>query len=244
MPTALDQRQGFDLAAHHTERFLDYVSVLDDDQLALPVPGLTWTVAEVIAHVRSVFERYTIDQRRGVDAADVGVVNAEDVVRLGTDVREAVASIREQLGRLEGFVDLVEPDQRFPFHAGAQITMTQGWANLLGELLAHGDDLARATEVPFAIPGEDLAAFWTEGAAVLGPWLTEEAQGIDETWELRFGFGTTFLRIVGGGVVLDPAPADHVVEVGDAAEFTLAFPYRRRAAGTSFALLASRFREL
>lgn len=244
MPTATEQRRGFDLAAHHTERFLDYVSALDADQLVLPVPGLDWTVAEVVAHVRSVFERYTIDQRRAVDAADVGVVNGEDVARLGTDVPDAVDSIREQLGRLAGFVDLVEPDQRFPFHAGVHITLTQGWTNLLGELLAHGDDIARATGIPFVIPGDDLAAFWTEGAAALGPWLTEAAKEVDETWELRFGFGTTFLRIVDGSVTLDPAPPDHVVEVADAAEFTLAFPYRRRAAGTAFALLASRFQDL
>lgn len=242
MPTAVQQREVFDLAATHTERFVTYLDGLAEAELELSVPGLEWTVGDVVAHVRSVYERYTADRRRASSADEVGAFNAEDVARVGHDVPSAIASIREQVARLDSAVDLVPPDQLFPFHAGVMITMTQGWGNMLGELLVHGDDIARATGRPFGIPSADLAVFWTDSAAALGPWFQPAVRSLTETWELRFDFGTTWLTLDDGAVSLEPRTPDHVIEAGDAGSFMLVAPYRRRVSDDpATALFASRF---
>ncbi len=164
------------------------------------------------------------------------------MARLGGDVLSAIASIREQVALLASAVDLVPPNQLFAFHAGEMITMTQGWSNLLGELLVHGDDIARVTGQPFGIPSADLAVFWTEGASALGPWVQPEARSLTETWELRFDFGTTYFSLGKGTVSLEPRTPDHVLEAGDAAAFMLAAPYGRRVSDDpATALFASRF---
>ena len=64
-----------------------------------------------------------------------------------------------------------------------------GWGNLLGELLAHGDDIARATGSPFAIPSADLEILWRFTAPLLQGWIRPETAPLNEEWRLRFPFG-------------------------------------------------------
>lgn len=223
---------GLDLVRHHTRRFGSYVTSLDEPALRAGVPGGDWTVAQTIAHLRAVYLRYTTDTRRADSPAGVGRQNAADDLTLTrADVAAAAATMAEQLEFLAGVVPHIPPDRRFPFHAGQQITMAGGWGNLIGELLAHGDDIARATSTTFAIPSADTEILWRFTAPVLQGWLRPEAAAGTDTWELRFPFGPITVRFDAGSLLWDAPRHDHpdeVVEIEDAASFALAFPYGRR----------------
>ncbi len=245
----LDQAhtQGPDLVRATTERFADVVLSLTPDELVRKVPGMEWNAGEVIAHVQSVYERYTIDSSRSPDVADLARQNSDDIARLGVDPVAAVASMRAQLEILDAVVPRIPPDRQFPFHGGGTMTIAGGWGNLLGELLAHGDDIFQATGRSFTVPGPDLEITWCFTVPLLAPWLDPAIDG-DASWDLVFDFGTVNLRFVdralvfGVDVDLPALDEHHTVEVTDTAAFTLAVPYRRRPPqDRPTALLVERF---
>ncbi len=239
-------RNGLSLVRRHVDRLLDLVAGLGPEELDRRIPDGDWTVLDTVAHLQSVVTRYTTDLRRADTPGDVAVQNAEDVARLaGTDVEAAATAIRADLDLLASFVDAIEPDHRFPFHAGQTITMAGGWGNLLGELLAHGDDIARAVGAAFEIPGDDTELLWRHTAPVLAGWLRPEAADVTERWRLRFPFGDLDAHIDRGELRwgdADGATPDHELVVPDGAALALVVPYGRRAADDpQVALLASRF---
>ena len=240
---------GYALVVTHTNRFVDYVRHLTPDELERPVPGLDWTVGQTVTHVRSVYERYTLDSRRAATADEVTAFNEEDIERLGGDAAADVRSIEAQLATLATVVDHIAPERVFPFHAGQVITIAGGWGNLLGELHAHGDDLARGTGSPFGVPGEDLEILWRFTMPALQGWLSPQAADVAESWCLRLPFGDILLVLDHGIIRTGPDEAalsvHHELEIADVAGFTLAFPYRRRPLPDPTAqLLASRFRDI
>lgn len=240
--------RGFALVSDYTDRFLAGISAMDADALSTAVPGLDWTVGQVVAHLQSVYERYTTDLERSSTLRALAEQNAADVARLGLDVPGAVSSIRDQLTVLEAVLDHIEPGRLFPFHAGQRVTMAGGWGNLLGELLAHGEDIARATSFSFSVAPEDLEILWRYTAPALQGWFRYDATFLAESWRLRFCFGDIDVVLDRGSIrwgeeTLD-AP-DHVLDIPDATEFALQVPYRRRPImDPQIALLASRFHDL
>jgi uncharacterized protein (TIGR03083 family) len=239
---------GLELVQRHSARFVDYVTSLDEQALDQPVPGLDWTVGETIAHVQSVYLRYTVDLRRAETPDEVANLNADDIARLGVDVVTATRTIAEQVAAMASLAPHIEPQQIFPFHAGARTTLAGGWGNLLGELLAHGDDIARSTGEPFGIPGDDLEVLWRFTAPVLQGWLRAGATDVRDSWELRFPFGSIGVVFDRGQLGWDDElidDPDHVIHIDDAAEWTLAFPYRRRPMPDELtARLAERFQSI
>lgn len=224
--------RGYELVREHSTRFTDHLATLTSDDLARRVPDSDWTAGEVIAHVRSVYERYTINPVRSPSPSLVAEQNAAEVARIGVDVGAAVASIAEQVDRMSAVPAAVAPTQEFPFHGGMTITIAGGWGNLLGELLAHGDDIGRATGKPFRIPSADLEIVLRFTTPVLGGWLSPHAATADESWDLRFPFGLIRFTFAGGtlhqGTDVEPRPTHHAIDVPDAAEWLLTTPYRRR----------------
>ena len=239
---------GFALLQEHTMRFAEFVRQLPAGAADEPIEGSDWNVGQVVAHVQSVFLRYTQDGRRSETPQGVAQQNADDVARLGTDMDAAAASILEQVAAIEPFVAGTAPERTFPFHGGQQATLTTGWGNALGELLAHGDDIARATGTEFSLPGPDLELFWRWTASMLQGWVRPEAKRTRESWRLDFPFGPIDVLLDHGALHWDeplPAAPDHVVDVEDTVELTLAFPYRRRPiTDPGLALLAARFYDL
>lgn len=223
---------GLTLVGIHTMRFGDYVCGLDPAAVDARIPGSEWTVGQTIGHLRAVYLRYTSDGRRAASPVEVAVQNAADELALRpADVAAAVETMQQQVEALRNIVPHVPPDRTFPFHAGQEITMAGGWGNLIGELLAHGDDIARATGTTFEIPSPDTEILWRFAAPVLRGWVRPEAAGFTDTWELRFPFGPIQLHFDAGQLTWNASPAqppDHVIEIPDAAAFALVFPYRRR----------------
>lgn len=247
MDLATAHTEGFALVRRTTEQFGDAVLALSMDELSRPVPDMDWTVGEVVAHMQSVYERYTIDLRRAPSITDLAAQNQDDIERLGVDPVAAVASMRAQVDTLAAFVPHIPPDRTFAFHGGGSTTMAGGWGNLMGELLAHGDDIARATGWPFAVRGEDLEITWCHTFPLLGSWLAPGGLP-DASWDLEFEFGTVSLRLAGDrllfGVDADlPMLGEwRGIVVDDVAGFTLGMPYRRRPPqDEDTALLLARF---
>lgn len=245
---AAAHHSGLELVDRHVRRFVDFITGLDDVARATPIPGGEWTVAQTVVHLQSVLLRYTTDMRRAESAAAVATQNADDLLRLGGDVDAALASMLADLERLPAAVHVFEPDQLLPFHAGQPITLAGAWGNLLGELLAHGDDVAQAAGTEFNVPGEDLEIMWRFTTPVLAGWLRPDAAEAQERWRLSFPFGAIDLELDRGRLAVGPAdvtvavPSERSLEVGDVAEFTLSFPYGRRPpAEARMANLAGRF---
>jgi len=108
-----------------------------------------------------------------------------------------------------------------------------GWRNLLGELLAHGDDIGRATGTTFTIPSQDMEVLWRFTAPLLQGWLRDT--NAHDSWVLRFPFGAIGVAFDGETLRWDDDENDvdgerTEIVVDDAAQFALAFPYRRRPA--------------
>lgn len=235
MTTALEHwhRYGWERTSAVAVDFVAFVAAHDAEQLDRPVPDMDWRAIDVVAHVASVFRRYTVNPERAAEAADVARQNAADIEAIDESLDELLEDITAQVALMETAIAMVEPVHEFPFHAGQPITLAGGWGNAIGELLAHGDDISRATGEPWTVDGADLEPLWRFSTRVLPAWLTPEGQAATETWELDLGFvsGPVRLRFDHGAVLVDEdvpdGKADHVLE-GEATATTLAVPYQRR----------------
>jgi uncharacterized protein (TIGR03083 family) len=121
-----------------------------------------WTVQEITAHVLTVANRYVeVAHGRTFQVAatprDLDAINA-------TELRAAVAPIAQMADRLmqlapvmDAFFDRVHDDPlAFPFHGGIQVPAVSAQTNWLGELLLHGEDIARATGQRWDLAERDL----------------------------------------------------------------------------------------
>ena len=229
MTTALEHwhRCGWERTTAVTADFVAFVRSHDLDRLERPVPDMDWRAVDVVAHVASVFRRYTVNPERSADAAEVAEQNAADIDAMDLTVDELLDDITAQVALMGAAIDLVAPDHEFPFHAGQPITLAGGWGNAIGELLAHGDDISRATGGAWTVAGADLEPMWRFTTKVLPGWLTSEGRAAAEIWELHLGFasGPVRLRFDHGAVLVDDdvpdGDADHVIE-GEATATTLA----------------------
>jgi len=123
----------------------------------VPVPGLSWSVGQVGAHLVSVARRY--DRMLGgmPFPESLSALNEADLVAVGTldpaelaDLLEAETSnLLERLGE--------DGDQPVPFFGMRHTALGVGGI-LLGELLLHGLDLARALGRPWRIRSDQAMA--------------------------------------------------------------------------------------
>jgi len=142
-------------------RFLDVARSVDPGS---PVPDLTWDARTLVAHVLTVVYRYTRrdpDTREGLagtieEVTPLNQSEAAAVVRSHTH-DEVLALLGDELEHLRGLYDPATLDlyRRYPFHVGATIDAAGAGGNLIGELLVHGLDLARAARRPWSIDDRD-----------------------------------------------------------------------------------------
>jgi len=67
------------------------------------------------------------------------------------------------------------PDYRDTFHAGMQVSYPQGTVVVIGELVVHGDDIARATGAPWHPLPADVLPVWRLAVPLMSGWLRPEA---------------------------------------------------------------------
>lgn len=141
----------------------------------LPVPGSTWTVGQVGAHLLTVVRRYTdrdFTEPAGLSDTPAGVAasNAHDVQTLD---RVGHADVIEQLAaEFEKYLALELPrDETFPFHAHQRIDGAGARSNWIGELLIHGYDIARAARERWPLDERDMQLVLNGVFQVAPGWL-------------------------------------------------------------------------
>ena len=143
------------------------------DPAARP-PGHNWTVQQILAHVVTVGYRYRqlargSDYRHAADPRDTAVLNQAELEAVMAPVPELADELQALAAELHGFFDDTSDDRpRFPFHAFGVVSGITGQTNWLGELVLHGEDVARAAKVPWPLAERDMLLI-LRGARELAP---------------------------------------------------------------------------
>jgi uncharacterized protein (TIGR03083 family) len=179
------------------------------------VPGLTWTVGETAAHLVGGIAAYAAFVDGSRDAADdlegmpgtktpaerAAIMNARTIQEVTERDGDRLANLLESAAT--GYLKAVEGhrlDEPVVTWTGVAMTVPVMTAALLGELLLHGWDIARATGARPAIArGEALLVI--AGIVVLIPDYVdrEKTRGLHVTYELRFRGGRRYVVAIDDG---------------------------------------------
>jgi len=125
-------------------------------------PGREWTVQQIVAHVLTVAQRYTQfarggEYRHAADARDIAALNRTELEAAMAPVPELADHLQALVPEMDGFFDTNSDDRpTIPFHAFGFMSSNTAQTNWLGELLLHGEDIARAVKIPWALPERDM----------------------------------------------------------------------------------------
>ncbi|OBF82548.1 hypothetical protein A5791_04450 [Mycobacterium sp. 852002-51163_SCH5372311] len=125
------------------------------------VPGLDWTVQQVVAHMLSVTHRYQAvaegrDFRRATYARELDEINRTELDALMAPIPEIADQLDSLAHVMDELFDTCSNDRVYELHCGAfadGITLQTNW---LGELVLHGRDVARAMKAPWQIDERDM----------------------------------------------------------------------------------------
>jgi hypothetical protein len=125
------------------------------------VPGLDWTVHQVIAHMLSVAHRYQAvaegqDFRRATYARELDDINRTELDALMAPIPEIADQLNDLASVMDALFDSCSNDRVYEFHCGAFVDGTTAQTNWLGELILHGRDVARAIRAPWEIEERDM----------------------------------------------------------------------------------------
>ena len=198
---------------------------------ARPVPGLRWSVAELVAHVDTVMLRGHADRRRSASADGTAELNevalAETTER---DLQRLPAQIREHGEASLAVFDRIPADVEVDFHAGSRAPVMALWAYVVAELMVHRYDLGEALDRPQVLDPDRLLLTGYAASAVLPAWVEPAAAaGPARRWAYAFPHGQVLTVSVGEGEAkIDFPDGDAVQTVDDPTDFLLTFPFRRR----------------
>jgi uncharacterized protein (TIGR03083 family) len=154
-------------------RFCELVSSISDPGTRVTVK---WSVADMTAHVTTI----ALLNAMLLQAAPVPFHMPGLTEAIAATTVEGVHGLNDQVlsyfterdaGRLAGLlrdhVDLMltasrsrDPAETFSWLGGARLPLAGMFAHMVNELLIHGNDIARAVKVPWAMPPEDAALFF------------------------------------------------------------------------------------
>ena len=134
------------------ERFDRLVRIADP--LARP-PGMKWTVQQIVAHVLTVARRYQgmahgREYPHPANPRELDVINQRELEAAMAPIPELTDQLLTLAAEMDSFFDaLTNEPATIPFPAGAVIDGITAQTNWLGELLLHGQDVARAVKTPW-----------------------------------------------------------------------------------------------
>jgi uncharacterized protein (TIGR03083 family) len=191
-PTALfDRTAALTAIDNVAERLVAMVTAATDTTIRVPDTP-EWTVREAFAHVVTVAPRYINAARhegewvRQID--DLAGLNAREVAGLATTSTQVMAdrlrgSLVELADVINGFAD---QQPVFQFHGGQKIQADVALGILLGELVIHGRDIARALHREWPVNPAYVELIMRGVTPILPGWLdADRARGHTGRYEVR-----------------------------------------------------------
>ncbi len=177
---------------------------------AAPVPGLSWTAAELAAHMVADLRTYTgvvagqgpVAAPGTASAAELGTAEnrrqldeypERNLDRLAAELTRAMPAFIAAAGTAPSGAQVGSP-------IGVAMTPATVAAIVLGEQLIHGLDLARAAGRPWPIAAADARLVIPGAVQMLPPYLhREQARGLQARYELRFGGDLRYSLVIDDG---------------------------------------------
>jgi uncharacterized protein (TIGR03083 family) len=203
-----------------------------------PVPGLAWTVSQTAAHMAAELRDYaaftrgeqdpgaalapggkeTAAQRNAAaNTAQLARFTERDLSRLASMMVPAADDFAAAAGRCR-------PGDRILASNGLYMTVPTMTAALLGELLIHGLDIARAAKIPWPISRADALHVIAGVMAMVPDYLDRRrAAGRHVSYELRLRGGPRYHITIDDGTaaVTGPGPRADCWISADPAAFLL-----------------------
>jgi hypothetical protein len=198
--------------------------------------GSAWTVREAVAHIATVTPRYSKfphgTQRLAETPADLPALNAQEIKALGQ------RPVGELLGLLEDAVEAVisqveaygEQPPAYRFHGGGLVAADVALGILLGELVVHGGDLARATHHSWPVTRQQVSLIWPGLEPILPGWVDPaSAAGHQAAYQVHLGDGHRHVLCFTNGKLSTELPSGRRVDchIGGSPEAILLILYRR-----------------
>ena len=184
--------------------------------LGIRVPGTPqWTIAETYSHVATVVPRYSQGARHEGEwvssADDLADLNQRQLVALGPvpEVETVSVRLRNSLDELRQLITGLGDDQpTFTFHGGQRIQSDVALGILLGEVVVHGHDIARALHRPWPIDPAHVQLITLGLTPILPGWLDARASGHNGRYEVRLrGQGVHRFAFNHGRLTMNPPGA-------------------------------------
>jgi mycothiol maleylpyruvate isomerase-like protein len=141
--------------------------------LARP-PDSGWTVQQVVAHVLTIAHRYrdlarTGDYHRAATPRELVAINQTDLEAAMAPIPDLADQLQVLEPEIDNFFDAITNDGPVHrFHWGPHVDGITAQTNWLGELLLHGQDIARAVKAPWELTERDMLLV-LRGAMQIGP---------------------------------------------------------------------------
>ena len=158
---------------------------------SVPVPGLEWTAGETGAHLVTVtnwFVDYVTGRKKPpVVTSEIPAFNADRIAnfperdgpRLGDHLTEAVEDFLSTTGEYRG-------EDPVPWYDDHTIDVADIICILLGELVVHGLDIARAVDRPWPIEPDHARLILTGMLSVLPLYLDrDQARDVRASYQIR-----------------------------------------------------------
>jgi uncharacterized protein (TIGR03083 family) len=169
------------------------------------VPGLTWTVAETAAHLVNEFDDYTAyaqGRKKPAQGDRPASLNAvANAAQLRADSDRDLGSLADRLApAVDGFLAVEPREEPVLVSNGIAMSWPTMASALLGELLIHGLDIARASGQPWRIDRADALLVIAGVMTMVPRYLdVERAAGLEASFELRLRGGPRYLIEVDHG---------------------------------------------
>lgn len=186
------------------------------------VPGLTWTVGEIAAHLVAELRHYAALVNGERNAAATVALAADQETPSGRSAMANATQLAEfterDPSRLAGMMVPAAEDfiaaagrrragERIPTPNGLSMTTPTMATALLGEQLIHGLDIARAVNSPWPISRADALQVIAGVMAMVPDYVDRRrAAGLHVSYELRFRGGPRYQLIINDGTAAITTP--------------------------------------